>query len=395
MRRFGIAIFLFLYAFIVTVTHFYITLCLVVAPGLGAPWGQLLSWTIGILGLILWIRPFAELVLPRSLARLLNWPASVWMGFSFLALMLFIASDLALWLADLAAGLAVGRSEPLVSPAAQAIVVAAAAIAAGFAALRSGLGKPRVRRIEVELERWPTGLDAFRIVQISDIHIGPLRGRRFAGWLVRRCNELGPDVVAVTGDLVDGSVQKLAGDVAPFAELRARHGVFFVTGNHDYFSKADPWISEVQGLGFRVLRNDRVTIGNGTGSFDLAGVDDHFAKMFGNGHGEDVAKALADRDPERPVILLAHNPATFDRAAEHDVDLQLSGHTHGGQIWPFRYAVRLSTPYVAGEYRRNGSRLYVSRGTGFWGPPMRLFAPAEITEVIVRSRPRPEQENRR
>ncbi|MGH7899329.1 MAG: metallophosphoesterase, partial [Candidatus Binatia bacterium] len=172
--------------------------------------------------------------------------------------------------------------------------------------------------------------------------------------------------------------------VEPFRALRARHGVYFVTGNHDYFSRADPWLAKVADLGFQALRNQRVTIGEDGAAFDLAGVDDRFGSLFGNGHGEDLPRAVAGRDPNRPLVLLAHNPATFPKAAEAGVDLQLSGHTHGGQIWPFGYVVRMVPPVVAGPYRRNGSMLYVSRGTGFWGPPMRLFARAEITEIVIR-----------
>jgi uncharacterized protein len=222
-------------------------------------------------------------------------------------------------------------------------------------------------------------------VQLSDVHIGPLLDRRFAESIVARVNALEPDVIAITGDLVDGSIERLGAEVEPLRRLEARHGTFFVTGNHDYFSRADPWIERARELGWRVLRNERVTIGSGEDAFDLAGVDDRIAHLFGGDHGEDLERALHGRDRRRPVVLLAHNPATFDAAAESGVDLQLSGHTHGGQIWPFVYLVRLITPYVAGMYRRDQSVLYVSRGTGFWGPPMRLFKPAEITEIRLRS----------
>jgi hypothetical protein len=188
--------------------------------------------------------------------------------------------------------------------------------------------------------------------------------------------------VAVTGDLVDGPVEKLRGDVAPFAGLRGRHGVYFVTGNHDVYSGGEPWVRHVRELGMRPLRNERVAIGGADG-FDLAGVDDHRGDWV-RGSSEDIGKALAGRDPARAVVLLAHDPGSFRRASAQGVDLQLSGHTHGGQIWPFNYLVRLAVPWVAGLHRVGASLLYVSRGTGFWGPPMRLFAPAEITELVLR-----------
>jgi hypothetical protein len=167
--------------------------------------------------------------------------------------------------------------------------------------------------------------------------------------------------------------------------LRAKHGVFFVTGNHEYYSGAEEWCTELTRLGIRVLRNERVSIGDATDSFDLAGVDDHSAKRFGGGHGEDLPKALLGRDPARELVLLAHQPKTIILAQDHGVGLQLSGHTHGGQIWPWTYLVRLQQPVVAGLARFGKSFVYVSRGTGYWGPPMRLGAPSEITELTLRA----------
>jgi predicted MPP superfamily phosphohydrolase len=163
--------------------------------------------------------------------------------------------------------------------------------------------------------------------------------------------------------------------------------VFFVTGNHDHYSGAADWAGRVRELGMQVLRNQRVEIESAGGVFDLVGVDDHRGDVFGREGGEDLEAALAGRDRERPAVLLAHDPSTFKRASRCGIDLQLSGHTHGGQIWPFRWIVRLATPFVAGRYSSGGAELYVSRGTGFWGPPMRLFAPAEITEITLRRSP--------
>jgi len=266
----------------------------------------------------------------------------------------------------------------------RALAVAGIGGAATLVGLRSALAGPVLRRLELRLDRWPTGLDGFRIVQISDIHIGPMLGRAFAGEITERVNALAPDLIAVTGDLVDGSVERLRHDVAPLAGLRARHGTFFVTGNHDWYSGAAAWVAEAEALGFRALRNERVTIGSGAARFELAGVDDQRGDWL---HGSpcDVARALAGRDPAVPVVLLAHDPTTFAEASQMGVDLQLSGHTHGGQIWPFRYLVRLAVRWVEGLHERDGCLLYVSRGTGFWGPPLRLLAPAEITEITLRA----------
>jgi hypothetical protein len=152
-----------------------------------------------------------------------------------------------------------------------------------------------------------------------------------------------------------------------------------------YYSGADAWVEVARRLGMLPLRNARVAVERDGSAFDLAGVEDHHAHLVHATHRSDVTAALLGRDPRRPVVLLAHDPLTFREAARSGVDLQLSGHTHGGQIWPFRWLVRLSTPFVAGWYRRGDAQLYVSRGTGFWGPAMRLFAPAEITEITIRA----------
>jgi predicted MPP superfamily phosphohydrolase len=213
----------------------------------------------------------------------------------------------------------------------------------------------------------------------------PAVGRAFIEDLVGRVNALAPDIVAITGDLVDGSVVELREAVAPLAGLRARHGVYFVTGNHEYFAGAGPWLDELARLGVRVLRNERVTIGAGDEAFDLAGVDDHSAERYGGLPGDEaVARALGGRAAGREVVLLAHQPKSFAAAARHGVGLQISGHTHGGQLWPFGAIVRLAQPFVAGLHRRGDAQIYVSRGTGYWGPPMRLGAPAEITEIVLR-----------
>lgn len=366
--------------------HWYIARRLILDPGLPDPWRTLALAALAILAGTLVLQPLGERLLAPPAARLVAWPASLWMGFAFLLLVLLAASDLLLGLggaAAWAAGARPGAREP--AAGARALLVALAALALGAYALRSALRPPALRRVELGLPRWPRALDGFRIVQLSDLHVGPILGRRFAESLVERVNALRPDLIAVTGDLVDGGVRKLRDEVEPFAGLRAEHGVFFVTGNHDHYSGADAWVRRVGELGMRALRNERVEIRRGAAAFDLAGVDDAHGQLMSGSGGEDLGRALAGRDPTRPLILLAHDPSTFSRASRLGVDLQLSGHTHGGQIWPFGWLVRLAVRFVAGLYERNGSRLYVSRGTGFWGPPMRLGAPAEITEIALRS----------
>lgn len=362
--------------------HYYIAHELVLAPQLPAPWRPLVLAVI-VLGCSLLIaQPIAERLLPPRRARWINWPASLWMGFAFL-LIIFSAGTGVLQLL-MGATFVDASSADVTAARAWATIIVIGALVTTVSGVRNAMLDPVIARWELRLPRWPAALDGFRIVQLSDIHIGPILDRRFARSLTDRCNALRPDLIAITGDLVDGHVSLVADEVEPLGELRAAHGVYFVTGNHDHYSGADDWVARVTALGIRPLRNERVTITHAGACFDLAGVEDHHAHLVSGKQREDLPQALAGRDAERPVVLLAHDPLTFRAASKLGVDLQLSGHTHGGQIWPFRYLVRLSTPYVVGHYRHNGSQLYVSRGTGFWGPALRLFAPAEITELILR-----------
>ncbi len=197
-----------------------------------------------------------------------------------------------------------------------------------------------LKEVGVRLKRLPRALQGTTIVQLTDVHVGPTIRRGFVEEIVARTNALAPDLVVITGDLVDGSVEELREHVAPLANLRARYGVFFVTGNHEYYSGAEEWCEELPRLGIRVLRNERVVIGEGKDSFDLAGIDDAHAYQYGNGHGAELERAVAGRDPERELVLLAHQPKALFGAVKHGVGLQLSGHTHGGQLWPWKYLVR-------------------------------------------------------
>ena len=207
--------------------------------------------------------------------------------------------------------------------------------------------------MSVRLDRLPRAQDGFRIVQLTDIHVGPTIGRAFVEEIVGRTNALAPDLVAITGDLVDGTVGQLAAAIEPLARLQAPHGVYFVTGNHEYFSGAEDWLNELNRLGIRVLRNERVSIDNGTVGFDLAGVDDRSAVHYGGLSPEEaLGRALLDRDPGRELVLLAHQPRTLLDAEPFGIGLQLSGHTHGGQMWPFNFVVGLQQPFVAGLHRR-------------------------------------------
>jgi predicted MPP superfamily phosphohydrolase len=355
--------------------HLYVADRLVYDPGLDGFAGGLLLWVIASLGFSMVLEPLTERFYRPPTLRCLSWIPLLWMGVLWLTVVTLGISDGLLWLLGAAPAEGAARI--------RALAVVGVVAAATVAGLRAALAKPRVRRVEVRIERWPESRDGFRIVQLSDLHIGPILGRAFAAGLVAEVKRLAPDLIVLTGDLVDGSVNHIRDEVEPLARLSAPHGCYFVTGNHDYYSGAEAWVERVRELGMRPLRNERVQIGAGDQAFDLAGVEDHRGDWI-RGSPEDLAEALRGRDPDRPVVLLAHDPTSFGRAQTMQVDLQLSGHTHGGQIWPFVYLVRLAVPYAAGLLRRGRSQLYVSRGTGFWGPPIRLFAPSEITEIVIR-----------
>lgn len=247
----------------------------------------------------------------------------------------------------------------------------------------SAFHPPVVNEVAVKLPGLPKALDGFSIVHLSDIHVGPVIRRRFMDELVRRCNALRPDLVCITGDLVDGHVASLAPAVSALSELKSRHGTYFVTGNHEYYWSDAAWAEALERMNVQVLRNRHVRIGDTAASFDLVGVDDWSAGKMGFSQGYDLAAATAGRDVERASVLLAHQPSNWKVAAREGMGLQLSGHTHGGQFFPFTLAVSAIWEHDAGLFHEGDRHLYVSRGTGFWGPPLRVGAPPEIVRVTL------------
>ncbi|EMF27613.1 hypothetical protein H114_18221 [Streptomyces gancidicus BKS 13-15] len=263
-------------------------------------------------------------------------------------------------------------------------IVGGAAAAAAVGTVGYGtygvLRGPKVKRVTVPLAKLPRAAHGYRIAVVSDIHLGPVLGRGFAQKVVDTINSTQPDLIAVVGDLVDGSVKDLGPAAAPLAQLTARHGSFFVTGNHEYFSGAEQWVEEVRRLGLHPLENARTELPH----FDLAGVNDVAGED--EGQGPDFARALGDRDRARACVLLAHQPVQIHDAVDHGVDLQLSGHTHGGQLWPGNLIASGANPTLAGLDRYGDTQLYVSRGAGAWGPPTRVGAPSDITVIELASR---------
>ncbi|MEU3275883.1 metallophosphoesterase [Streptomyces antibioticus] len=246
---------------------------------------------------------------------------------------------------------------------------------------------PRVRRLDVQLPRLGAGLDGTRVALITDTHYGPLDRARWSERVCETVNSLDADLVCHTGDIADGTAERRRAQALPLGTVRATRARVYVTGNHEYYSEAQGWVDLMDELGWEPLRNRHLLLERGGDTLVVAGVDDVTAESSGvAGHGAHLAGALDGADPELPVLLLAHQPKFVDRAAAAGIDLQLSGHTHGGQIWPFHHLVGLDQPALAG-LSRHGARtlLYTSRGTGFWGPPFRVFAPSEITLLVLRA----------
>lgn len=306
-----------------------------------------------------------------------------WLGslngglFSSLAV-LTVARDLFLGPAVLLSS----RGEAATLETASAIAVPLLAVLATIVGFIDARRRPRVVDVEVPLPGLAPALQGFTIAQISDVHIGPTIKRDFLRGIVESVNSLDVDLVAVTGDLVDGSVEQLGVHVEPLSGLRARHGTYFVTGNHEYYSGAAAWIAELRRLGVHVLLNEHVVLSHGGASILLAGVTDYSAHGFDPAHRSDPEAALAGAPRNvRPRVLLAHQPRSAPAAADAGFDLQLSGHTHGGQFWPWNLFVRLQQPFTAGLHRLGDLWVYTSRGSGYWGPPKRLGVPSEITRI--------------
>ncbi len=348
---------------------------------------------LGFLAFLLVQRRSLNRLFPGALADVATVASYTWMGVALCLVLALLGADLARWLLALGQRFRAPSAPPAPAPSVdedrrrfltQAVTGGAVLAGGGMAAYGSwrAFSAPLLTEVAVKIPKLPKALEGLSIVQLTDIHVGHFIQRRFMDELVRQTNALKPDLIAITGDLVDGNVPTLGGSVAALGNLKARFGSFFVTGNHDDSSGAEAWAEFLEKLGVQVLRNRHVSIGDAGGSLDLLGVDDWSGKRRGK-HGYDLDRALVGHDPERAAVLLAHQPANFKVAAERGVDLQISGHTHGGQLFPMTLLIGLGWEHSAGLYQHGDSHIYVSRGCGFWGPPMRVGSPPEIVRLVL------------
>jgi hypothetical protein len=358
----------------------------------GVPWWTLLtpnaSWptAVFVAGTLLLAAAFAAMPLLMVFGhgrRHRDWAAATGDTMLGAAWVMFVWSLLGqlLQLVLLAAGV----EDPLRSRLVAAAVLGVVAVLLlwGYA---EAMRVPRVKNVDVAVPRLGPGMDGLRVAVITDTHYGPIDRARWSAAVVARVNELGADLVCHVGDIADGTVEIRRLQANPLASVNAALSRVYVTGNHEYFSEAEGWLDYMESIGWEVLHNRHVVVERGGDRLVVAGVDDATAQSSGvHGHREDLEAALAGADTTLPILLLAHQPKQIARAAIAGVDLQISGHTHGGQIWPFNFLVRLDQPVVHG-LSRHGDRtqLYTSRGTGFWGPPFRVFAPSEISLLTLR-----------
>ena len=385
--------FILILGMVLALMHLYVWKRLIKDTSRGRTCRVLTAVFLALLALLV-----ATLFLPRLLgwreSSWFAWPGYVWFGLVvYLFLMLLVLEPVRLALRGWAKRSPAQATEREVQAINRRVFLArASAVAAGAASvglvgvgMASALGPPELLRLPVRLRRLDPAFDGFRIAVVSDIHLGPLAGRTHTERIVRMINEAEADLVAIVGDLVDGTVEELGSAAEPLRDLASREGTFFVTGNHEYFvDDTTSWLQELDRLGVQAVRKESTVIRRGAAAFDLAGVND----VAGEERSDppDFDRALAGVDAGRPTILLAHQPVQVEEAAVRGVDLQLSGHTHGGQMWPFHYIVRAVQPSLAGLSTVDNTQLYVTRGAGFWGPPVRVGAPPDITVLSLESR---------
>lgn len=406
-RILGAIVFITLFSAVMTLLHWYIWRRLVKDPRWPRPYRRAASLAITLLGISLPTGFLLWRVLPRGPSAVGATISYVWLGALFYLVIINLVFEL-VWLCDRSFARTSttkrhkrGQTEPqkqarvllrasrrlfFTRMAASSALIATGGIATW--GIRSVLSEIRTPEVLVKLSRLPSALSGYRIAMLTDLHVGPILGRRFIEHVVETTNRLDADLIAITGDLVDGSVRRIGDDLAPLAKLRSRHGVFFVTGNHEYYSGVNRWLDYLPRLGIRVLMNELVSIGDGTASsssFDLVGVPDYHGGSY-HAISPELESATKGRNPERELVVLAHQPIQVYQSAKAKAGLQLSGHTHGGQIFPFGGLVRLTQPYLVGLHRHTeDTQIYVSAGTGFWGPPMRVAAPAEVALIVLKN----------
>lgn len=394
MRAMKISAFFVFFLTVSSLIHFYIWQRLAVATQLPV-WLQRVS---GLFFLILIFSiPLSFLVyryLEPNLAKTLSQMFLIWAGMSLVVIFSLFSADILLLLQKLISYF-IGTNTAtdwIENPDRRlflrrtlsfgALAAAVVATSRGLSAVARG---PAIKEVSVVLKKIPAALSGFKIVQISDLHVGATVQTEYVQQVVEMANGQNPDLIVLTGDLVDGNVPQLGPYVNLFKNLKATHGVFMVTGNHEYYSGVDQWVEFLKSIGIKVLINSHAQIGSGDAKFNLAGVCDYTSGEHHPTHRWDLNQTLSGISKELPTVLLAHQPRGCFEAFEKGVDLQLSGHTHAGQIFPFGLFVRLVQPFVQGLHYVGESAIYVNPGTAYWGPPLRVATQSEITALTLKN----------
>ena len=377
------------FALLLALVFYWLHRRLVRATGVARPWSIIVDILLGLLWVLAIIGVGSGELLDPSWARTPGFAGWVWLGTVFYLVLGLAVIALASLLARMVRRLRDSRSESFDSARRRAIRIATVGVVIAAVATTSygvvEAARPEVVRVTVPLAALPDEFDGLRVALISDLHVGPSRGGEFTARVVETVNAERPDLVAIAGDLVDGTVEKVAGDLQPLERLSAPLGVYGVSGNHEFYADdGGRWLDVWDRLGIRTLRNEHAVVERGGASIDIIGIHDYSSPKP---YEPDLSRALDGLDRERFGLLLAHEPRQAFEASDMGVDLQLSGHTHGGQMWPIRYLVPLQQPSVEGLDRVGETTLYTTRGAGAWGPPTRVGAAPEITILeLVRSR---------
>lgn len=389
---------------ILILTYGYIGWRLIIPAGLSPSWNAIL-WAILIL--FMPMTPISILLRIYGFnafwSDILSWAAYMSLGFFFLVFTFLIIRDLTLLvIRGVKRSFILARSvitseassiEPIAPDRRRFIFRSINLGILGISGTLVGYGlyearhRPDIVKVSVPIHDLPNDLEGFRILQITDIHVSPTIKRNYVRAIVDQVSNQNPDVIVFTGDLADGSVPILRDDVAPLKDLSAPYGSYFVTGNHEYYVGAEAWVEEIARIGFTVLLNEHRVIQHGAGRILMAGVTDYNAGQFLRDHASSPDIALSGAPASHVKVLLAHQPRSVFASAKAGFDLQISGHTHGGQFFPWNFLVGLQQPYVVGLHQYEKTWIYVSRGAGYWGPPLRLGIPSEIT-IITLTRPK-------
>ncbi len=374
---------------IVLSIHYYLWLRLIKDTGLSGLYKNIGTYSLIVFAISLPIALLADKILPLKYSFPLLWLSYFWIGYMMLLFFSLFSMDMIKIPIYIFQKLTMTGDE-ITNPGRREFISGVIASSASTIVLiSSGIGVKNyysnavVKTFNVSLKGLPKAFKNFKIVQISDLHLGQMMTKKTLEQIVGQVNSLKPDLIAITGDLTDGPTGKLLSEADPLKNLKAEKGIYFVTGNHEYYSGVEKWTLAIDKMEIKVLNNENIKIRREDNYFYLAGVTDHEGKNFGREHASDFKKALSGLENGKKKILLAHQPIAVQKASEYGTDLVLAGHTHGGQIWPFNYFVYLQQPYLKGFYDYNGTKLYVNQGTGCWGPPVRLGSKNEITQIIL------------